>query len=81
MPDPRTPLNPAGRTAVAQLQRVLDINYKSALFLLNRTPFAMKDWPGAVSGAKVGAGCGTVEAGDGERTFLAVKRAEGKRLV
>ena len=62
MPDPRTPLTPARRTPALQLQRELDINYNSALFLLNRTRFGMKDWPGEGSGAKVGAGGGTLEA-------------------
>ena len=47
--------------AALQLQRELDINYKSALFL-NPIRFAMKDWPGEGSGAKMGAGSGTVEA-------------------
>ena len=40
----------------------MDINYKSALFLLNHIRFPMKDWPGEGSGAKMGGRSGTVEA-------------------
>lgn len=64
--------------AALQLQRELDINYKSALFMLNRIRLAMKDWTGDGTDQPLGANGGTVEA---DETYVGGKPRPGSGEV
>jgi transposase-like protein len=60
--------------AALQIQRELGINYKSALFMLNRIRLAMKDWTGDGTDKPLGCGGGTVEA---DETYVGGKPRPG----